>query len=355
MNTKEWENVVIEQIKNSFRHRLTSDQFFIYEEIIEFIGYACSFKSPRKFTFGTMYPEDWQTVVDTITIGELADVLSVSYKYPNKTDEQRCFIVLGTIARIFYNRKNKHLTQKPEKKNKTQELQKQVLCLDIGNVNVQKPNKNSTSKKKSKKQTDDLYVIKVCFGEIDGCAIWGGASFFVNNNEKIRVLKKTYKNKNTTQYSVAIECIQAIVDRISNTYKRIALYDQSNLGFKSCNGKYGKVLLKIKKSFNSFKYMPSSSKTHELKTVLHDDLLEYAVDTFIMKEFFDDTIVETLLPCKNQEKLNNNDGTQCSSENLDLSCLSKSLTQAQKEALFSYAQGLAASNMFCEDDANKIG
>lgn len=355
MKTKDWENVVIEQIKNSFKRRLTNEQFFLYEEIIEFIGYACSFKRPYKFTFGTMNPEDWQAVVDTITIGELTELLSISYKYPNKTDEQRCFLVLGAVARIFNSRNHKHATRNIKKTKQNSPIQS-VDCttpvVDKGTIK----NDNKATSKKQKKSTDDANVIKVCFGEIDGCAIWSGASFFVQNDEKIRVFKKTYKGKGITQYSIAIDCIKVIVDKIAASCSKVVLYDQSNLGFKSCNGKYGKTLLKIKNSFRSFKYVQSSKNTRKLKEIIFEELSAYPIDAFVMKEFLSDEVIETnLVQIDAIDEKADTTLKQNKTDSSELLHITEKLSQAQKEALLSYAQGLAVANELIDDKIHNAG
>ena len=349
MNTKDWENVVIEQIKNSFKRRLTSDQFLLYEEIIEFIGYACSFKRPYTFSFGTMNPEDWQTIVDTITIGELTELLSVSYKYPNKTDKERCFLVLGAVARIFNSRNHKHAIKNSPKTKRNKPTQPIGDVNAIANEVTVKNKEKETSKKK--KTSDDTNVIKVCFGEVDGCAIWGGASFFVHNDEKIRIFKKAYKSKGTTQFSIAIECIKAIVEKISASCSRVVLYDQSNLGFKSCTGKYGKELLQIKNTFRSFKYVPSSKSTRKLKEIIYDEVLDCPMDAFVIKEFLEDGVIETdIAKTEVADDKTNTKQKSAISDSFELQNIAKNLTQAQREALLSYAQGLVVANDLCEDE-----
>lgn len=354
MNTKDWENVVIEQIKNSFKRRLTSDQFLLYEEIIEFIGYACSFKRPYKFSSCTMNPEDWQTIVDTITIGELTELLSVSYKYPNKTDKGRCFFVLGAVARIFNSRNHKHAIKNSPKTKRNRQTQSAGDAKALTNDVTVEKKENVAAKKKNK--PEDTNVIKVCFGEVDGCAIWGGASFFVHNDEKIRVFKKAYKSKSSTQFSIAIECIKVIVEKISASCSRVVLYDQSNLGFKSCSGKYGKELLQIKSTFRSFKYVPSSKSTRKLKEMICEELSDYPIDAFVMKEFLDDEVIETNLGKTNVSEVETN-ATQKHdvSDSVELQHITEKLSQAQKEALLSYAQGLVAANELSDEEIHNAG
>lgn len=125
-------NIVKTQVKSSIEHRIGSDAFSAYAEIIDALAYACTFKNPRMFADMEMNDRTWQDFALSITTAELHTV-SQSLNYNPKN---RLFYILGCLTRVYSRRKSSISKQDYAQRRYTKaELERHITKVeDLANI-----------------------------------------------------------------------------------------------------------------------------------------------------------------------------------------------------------------------------
>lgn len=100
-------NITQNYIKTSIEHRIGTDAFSAYAEIIDALAYACTFKNPRMFADMEMNDRTWQDFASSITTAELQAVS----KSLNCNPRNHLFYILGCLTRVYSRRKSSTLRQ----------------------------------------------------------------------------------------------------------------------------------------------------------------------------------------------------------------------------------------------------
>lgn len=265
------------QAKRSIYDRLGYKNSVIYQEIIEFLGYACSDDVITKLPSGEMNQVQWKHFVQTITLSELKEALDASYRYEKADDNGRIRYVLGVLNIIYKNRpttntsSQKKIIHKKSAKPKSASETKSKEPAPIQN-------------KKAIKSDEKTAVIKVCVGGTVVDIFYGGAALYISGKEVMRICKHCDYHDNptkATQNSIAIECIERICEKIEGQYNKVILYDKSNLGFEKCTGQYKIRLKAIKNRFEVFEV--HNNQTDEivaLDKTIRRELVDFPLNTF---------------------------------------------------------------------------
>lgn len=125
-------NIVQIQVKSSIEHRIGTDAFSAYAEIIDALAYACTFKNPRMFADMEMNELTWQDFASSITTAELQTV-SQSLNY---NPRNRLFYILGCLTRVYSRRKSSVSKQDYAQRRYTRaELERHVTKIeDLANI-----------------------------------------------------------------------------------------------------------------------------------------------------------------------------------------------------------------------------
>ncbi len=103
MTTKFYKKTTENSIKSSIRSRVGDVDFSSNAEIIDALAYACTFKSPRRFSDMEMNEQSWQDLATTITVLELEQATDSLQRF---TYGNRLFYILGCLTRIYSRRKS---------------------------------------------------------------------------------------------------------------------------------------------------------------------------------------------------------------------------------------------------------
>ena len=90
-------------IKKDIARRIGRDALSAYDEIVNAIAYACTFKNPRRFADMDMNERTWQDLASSITVLELQNVASSLARF---TSGNRLFFILGCLTRTYSRRKS---------------------------------------------------------------------------------------------------------------------------------------------------------------------------------------------------------------------------------------------------------
>lgn len=90
-------------IKKDIARRIGRDALSAYDEIVNALAYACTFKNPRRFADMDMNERTWQDLASSITVLELQNVASSLARF---TSGNRLFFILGCLTRTYSRRKS---------------------------------------------------------------------------------------------------------------------------------------------------------------------------------------------------------------------------------------------------------
>ena len=90
-------------IKLCIRSRVGAVAFAENADIIGALAYACTFKSPRRFSDMEMNEQSWQDLATTITVLELNKVRESLSRF---SAGNRLFYILGCLTRVYSRRKS---------------------------------------------------------------------------------------------------------------------------------------------------------------------------------------------------------------------------------------------------------
>lgn len=245
------------QVKNLIKERVGDEVFCQNTEFIDALAYACTFSSSRNFSDKNMTSTDWYNIACNLTVDDLRSVQRGMNSYkPGKNSGSRLFYILGCFAHIYAG-------------TNTQD-----------DVAVQPV----ISKKLSAvKQNVEIFAY---YGGSQGKGqfIFAGATLYINNEEKLYVWKRTEGIQPNTQFTLAIECVKYVCDKIKDKYQCVKLCDQGNLGFVAAKGKYKSNIKDIKSAFKTFDVEAQSYLAKEYKQTHENEIEEIPLNELIVND-----------------------------------------------------------------------
>lgn len=103
MATQNQKKQIENYIKKDIARRIGRDALSAYDEIVNALAYACTFKNPRRFADMDMNERTWQDLASSITVLELQNVASSLARF---TSGNRLFYILGCLTRTYSRRKS---------------------------------------------------------------------------------------------------------------------------------------------------------------------------------------------------------------------------------------------------------
>lgn len=127
MATQNQKKQIENYIKKDIARRIGRDALSAYDEIVNALAYACTFKNPRRFADMDMNERTWQDLATSITVLELQNVASSLARF---TSGNRLFFILGCLTRTYSRRKSSSSSNFMQRRYTKAELESVITKID---------------------------------------------------------------------------------------------------------------------------------------------------------------------------------------------------------------------------------